>query len=86
MSWLRDQLEDAGRRGFSIKDDRDGDAVYVDSVRQSGSLIFMTIRATDSNDGSESVEFCMKLSRQQDILGLNTNPTPGDLQDLDETA
>ena len=87
MSWLRDQLEEASSRGFSLKDDTDGDAVYIESARQSGSLIFVTVRTTVDHDKSESTEFCLKLSTQQgDDPVFGTRPTPGDLQDLDETV
>ena len=97
MSWLRDQLEEASSRGFSLKDDADGDAVYIESARQSGSLVFVTVRATVGHDESESTEFCLKLSRQQDLdydsfpdpgpkISERRGPTPEDLQEFDETA
>ena len=80
---LEQQLREIGS-DRSIRDDTDGNAIHVDKVLQSGTLLFVHVSATDESEAVKQHEFCLSLvSKVQDSIGAQ--PTADDLADFDNT-
>ena len=82
-TWLEQQLREIGS-DRSIRDDTDGNAIHIDKVLQSGTLLFVHVSATDPSDAVKQHEFCLHLtSKVQD--GIGVAPTSEDLAAFDDT-
>lgn len=84
MVWIQEQLEDARGSGISLRDDADGTAIRVNSVKRSGTLIRLDISCTDDG-GTQDLEYCLLLQQKMPAESVGMHPSGAELQALDDT-